>query len=202
MGCIPKISLSAYSPQKPRPESYRPRRSTQRLCSVRVQRLRLVGIRIWRRFLGLTGEVPSVGEGKIYLFECIRAEMKKGSPEGYNAETASPEAAQEPQTGEPNERYSLYRIRCSQEKRQLLRERLWCKRALVKVGWAFADPRQSPAQLFTEDERERLLRTSARRRGSGWRNTITRRRNRLLPDRPKSRRAYPAVTTDNRNAEV
>src|SRR5215469_6317129 len=49
--------------------------------------------------------------------------MKKGSPEGYNAEAAFAEAAQKPQTGEPNERYSLYRIRCSQEKCQLLRQK-------------------------------------------------------------------------------
>src|SRR5215469_4716267 len=77
------------------------------------------------------------------LFECIRAEMKKGSPEGYNTETAFPEAAQKLQTGEPNDRYTLYRIRCSQEKRQLLRER-WRRNegklratrgALRQMGW-------------------------------------------------------------------
>jgi hypothetical protein len=49
------------------------------------------------------------------LFECIRAEMKKGSPEGYNAETGLAEPAQKPQTGEPHEREPLYRIRCAQE---------------------------------------------------------------------------------------
>src|SRR5258708_6483423 len=59
---------------------------------------------------------------KIRLFECIRAEMKKGSPEGYDAETGLEEPAQTAQTGEPNERYSLYRIRCPQEKYQSLRE--------------------------------------------------------------------------------
>src|SRR5215472_11319218 len=57
------------------------------------------------------------------MFECIRAHMKKGSPGGYNAETAFPEAAQKPQTGEPNDRYSLYRIRRSQENCQLLRQK-------------------------------------------------------------------------------
>src|ERR1022692_3531000 len=56
------------------------------------------------------------------LFECIRPEMTKGSPEGYNAETGSEQPAQKPQTGEPNERQPLYRIRCTQEKHQLLRE--------------------------------------------------------------------------------
>src|ERR1035441_8322595 len=61
--------------------------------------------------------------GQIRLFECIRARMKKGSPEGYNAENGSEQPAQKPQTGEPNERQPLYRIRCPQEKRQLLRER-------------------------------------------------------------------------------
>jgi hypothetical protein len=49
------------------------------------------------------------------LFECIRAEMKKGSPEGYNAETGLVEPAQKPHTGEPHERKPLYRIRCTQE---------------------------------------------------------------------------------------
>ena len=48
--------------------------------------------------------------------------MKKGSPEGYDAETGLEEPAQTAQTGEPNERYSLYRIRCPQEKYQSLRE--------------------------------------------------------------------------------
>src|SRR5208283_3665093 len=56
------------------------------------------------------------------LFECIRPEMTKGSPEGYNAETGFREPAQKPQTGEPHERQPLYRIRCTQEKHQLLRE--------------------------------------------------------------------------------
>src|SRR5215831_11338970 len=70
---------------------------------------------------------------------CIRAEMKKGSPEGYNAETAFPEAAQKPQTGEPHDRYTLYRIRCSQEKRQLLRER--CRRDDCRRGQAAGDTR-------------------------------------------------------------
>src|ERR1022692_4908279 len=56
------------------------------------------------------------------LFECIRPEMTKGSPEGYNAETGSEQPAQKPQTGEPNERQPLYRIGCTQEKRQLLRQ--------------------------------------------------------------------------------
>jgi hypothetical protein len=41
--------------------------------------------------------------------------MKKGSPEGYNAETGLVEPAQKPQTGEPHERQPLYRIRCAQE---------------------------------------------------------------------------------------
>src|SRR5438552_14279792 len=51
-----------------------------------------------------------------------KAPMKKGSPEGYNAETGLSEPAQKPISGEPNERHSSYRIRCPQEKHQLLRE--------------------------------------------------------------------------------
>src|SRR6516165_1086102 len=69
--------------------------------------------------------------------------MKKGSPEGYNAETASPEAAQKPKTGEPNDRYTLYRIRCSQEKRQLLRER--CHRDDCRGRQAVGDARGAAA---------------------------------------------------------
>src|SRR6516162_1407650 len=56
------------------------------------------------------------------LFECIRTEMRKGSPEGYNTENGYSQPARKPQTGEPNERQPLYRIRCAQEKYQLLRE--------------------------------------------------------------------------------
>src|SRR6516225_2040207 len=48
--------------------------------------------------------------------------MKKGSPEGYNAETGLGQPAQKPHTGEPHERQPLYRIRCAQEKHQLLRQ--------------------------------------------------------------------------------
>src|SRR6202171_2895956 len=48
--------------------------------------------------------------------------MKKGSPRGKIAETNWSGLAQKPQTGEPNERYSLYRIRRPQENSQLLRE--------------------------------------------------------------------------------
>src|SRR5215472_6521326 len=48
--------------------------------------------------------------------------MRKGSPEGYNAENGYSQPARKPQTGEPNERQPLYRIRCTQEKYQLLRE--------------------------------------------------------------------------------
>src|SRR5580698_11097087 len=56
------------------------------------------------------------------LFECISMKLK-GSPEGCNAETGSNEPAQKPQTGEPiHEHQSLYRIRRSQEKHQLLRQ--------------------------------------------------------------------------------
>src|SRR6516162_820799 len=56
------------------------------------------------------------------LFECIRTEMRKGSPEGYNAENGYSQPARKPETGEPYERQPLYRIRCTQEKYQLLRE--------------------------------------------------------------------------------
>src|ERR1700684_4256067 len=77
----------------------------------------------------LTGEYVGRGDRPIpnrpqvtNLFECIRTEMRKGSPEGYNAETGFCEPAQKPQPGEPNEHQSLYRIRRSQEKCQLLCE--------------------------------------------------------------------------------
>src|ERR1035437_8646691 len=48
--------------------------------------------------------------------------MESGSPEEYNAETGLAEPAQKTQSGEPNEHQPFYRIRCAQEKRQLLRE--------------------------------------------------------------------------------
>src|SRR6516164_159648 len=48
--------------------------------------------------------------------------MRKGSPEGYNTENGYSQPARKPQTGEPNERQPLYRIRCTREKYQLLRE--------------------------------------------------------------------------------
>src|ERR1035437_6800840 len=49
--------------------------------------------------------------------------MTKGSPEEYNAsETGSAQPAQKPQTGEPNERKPLYRIRCQKKKHQPLRK--------------------------------------------------------------------------------
>src|SRR5262252_8387017 len=52
------------------------------------------------------------------LFECIRTEIRKGSPEGYNAENGYSQPARKPQTGEPYECQPLYRIRCTQEKYQ------------------------------------------------------------------------------------
>src|SRR5215471_13264136 len=64
----------------------------------------------------------SISRPHIPLFECIRTEMRKGSPEGYNAEKGYSQPARRPQTGEPNERQPLYPIRCTQEKYQLLRE--------------------------------------------------------------------------------
>src|ERR1039458_1835875 len=45
------------------------------------------------------------------LFECISMALLSGSPEGYNAETGLCEPAQKPQSGEPNEHQTLYRIR-------------------------------------------------------------------------------------------
>src|SRR4029077_12413683 len=94
---------------------------------------------------------------KMRLFECIRAVMEKGSPEGYDAETGLAEPAQKPQAGEPNERQSLYRIRCPQEKRQLLREdrrRSDCRRRQV-TSYA---PGATPMGAATQ-------RTLARRHG-------------------------------------
>src|SRR5882724_9997434 len=51
-----------------------------------------------------------------------KAEMKKGSPGVYNAETGLSEPARKTETGEPYEYDSLYRIRRSQKERQLLCE--------------------------------------------------------------------------------
>jgi hypothetical protein len=49
--------------------------------------------------------------------------MKKGSPEEYNApETGLREPAQKPHSGETHERQPPYRIRCTQEKHQILRQ--------------------------------------------------------------------------------
>src|SRR5215475_14976068 len=45
---------------------------------------------------------------------------KKGSPEDYHAEISVAALTQSPQTGEPNEHPTLYRIRRSQETYQLL----------------------------------------------------------------------------------
>jgi len=57
----------------------------------------------------------------LRLFECIGT-MRKGSPRGKIAETSWSGLAQKPQTGEPNEHPSLYRIRRPQENCQLLRK--------------------------------------------------------------------------------
>src|SRR5882757_811206 len=51
-----------------------------------------------------------------------KAEMKKGSPGVYNAETGLSEPARKTEPGEPYEYDSLYRIRRSQKERQLLCE--------------------------------------------------------------------------------
>src|SRR3984893_9689564 len=84
--------------------------------------------------------------------------MEKGSPEGYDAETGLAQPAQKPQTGEPNERHSLYRIRCPQEKRQLLREdRRWSDRRRRQAA-SYA-PGAAPVGAATH-------RTVARRHGS------------------------------------
>src|SRR4051794_33730094 len=48
--------------------------------------------------------------------------MKKGSPEGYNAETGLSQPTWKPNSGEPNERHSSYRIRRPQEECKLLRQ--------------------------------------------------------------------------------
>src|ERR1035437_5600733 len=61
--------------------------------------------------------LPEIG----CLFECISMVLS-GSPEGYNAENGFCEPAQKPQSGESNEHQTLYRIRRSQEKHQLLRQ--------------------------------------------------------------------------------
>jgi hypothetical protein len=57
--------------------------------------------------------------GSFRLFEWISV-RKKGSPEDYDAETSVGALTQSPQTGEPNEHPTLYRIRRSQETHQLL----------------------------------------------------------------------------------
>src|ERR1035441_10265045 len=70
----------------------------------------------------LSQGAPFAPRGQAGLFECISMALLSGSPEGYNAETGLCEPAQKPQSGEPNEHQTLYRIRRSQEKHQLLRQ--------------------------------------------------------------------------------
>jgi len=52
----------------------------------------------------------------------ISVKSKKGSPEGYYAETGDQGPIRKPHTGEPNERYSLYRARRTQETHQFLQQ--------------------------------------------------------------------------------
>src|SRR5215469_2389803 len=59
---------------------------------------------------------------RFRLFECISVDKKKGSPEGYYAETGDEAPAQNARTGEPNERHPLYRIRRTQKTYQFLHE--------------------------------------------------------------------------------
>src|SRR4051812_4835457 len=56
----------------------------------------------------------------LRLFECISVMKKKGSPEGYYAETGDEAPTQKAHSGEAHECDSLYRIRCTQETCQLL----------------------------------------------------------------------------------
>src|ERR1017187_3151752 len=102
------------------------------------------------------------------LFECIRAQMEKGSPEGYNAETGSQQPAQKPQTGEPNERQPLYRIRCPQEKRQLLRQRRrWAdfrrRQAAGDAPGAAAVGPEAPGTMARRDGSDAVQRLDLRR---------------------------------------
>src|SRR5215469_8084488 len=93
------------------------------------KRCRSTSARTTIRCIGSTNGRPTFEcwrSWKSRLFECIRAEMRKGSPEGYNAETGYSQPARKAHTGEPNEHQPLYRIRCTQEEYQLLREgRRW-----------------------------------------------------------------------------
>ena len=90
--------------------------------------------------------------------------MEKGSPEGYDAETGLAEPAQKPQAGEPNERHLLYRIRCPQEKRQLLREdrrRSDCRRRQAAsyapgAAWVGAATQRTVARRHGSDAVQRL----------------------------------------------
>src|SRR5580692_5445117 len=103
------------------------------------------------------------GCSQDWLFECISMKFT-GSPEGYNAETGFREPAQKPQTGEPiHEHQSLYRIRRSQEKHQLLRQ--GCRRKNRRGRQGAGD-----ARLASGVGREAL-------RGVAWRdggNTVQR----------------------------
>src|SRR4051794_26219372 len=83
------------------------------------------------------------------LFECISMELS-GSPAGYNAETGFCEPAQKPQSGEPYEHPTLYRIRRSQEKHQLLRQE--CRRKDDRRGQRGGDPR-SASRMGAEADR-------------------------------------------------
>src|SRR5260221_9230522 len=93
------------------------------------------------------------------LFECIRVEMKMGSSEGYNAETGFNQPTQKPKPVEPNDYQSIYRIRRSQEKYQLLRED--CRRDDHRGGQIAGHPpgaapvgRKAPGTLAWGDEGE------------------------------------------------
>ena len=82
-----------------------------------------------------------------------KAEMKKGSPEGYNAETGLIEPAQKPQTGEPSERKPLYRIRRTQENHQLLRQvnKKGCARQNASGWWRFASIKLARGKRIGQD---------------------------------------------------
>src|SRR5262249_43352640 len=92
-----------------------------------------IATRAWETPGGIT-RIPldrcHFGRGKkaetSRLFECIGMK-RKGSPRGKIAEIGCSEPTQKPQTGEPNEHLSLYRIRRPQENHQLLHQD--CRRA-------------------------------------------------------------------------
>jgi hypothetical protein len=73
---------------------------------------------LWRYSVLLAGgHTDAEKERRNRLFECIGMDEGVGSPEGYIAKTRRDGTRIIPSGEQQHERYSLYRIGCTQEKR-------------------------------------------------------------------------------------